>query len=183
MTKINPNDRKLYFPRGVASRFVNGQKIPVEEIVYNDPNCGYYVDPRGFLVLPNFNSVSGDIDDKRAVYLVDGVVTVGVLSAVEDIVCGFKNNAVISSPSPTPSVTKTPTVTPTSSITPTVTPTSSVTPTVTPSISITSSVTPTISVTSSISATASVTPSVTSTVTPSVTPSITPTVTPSASPA
>lgn len=162
MTKINPNDRKLYFARGVASRFSNGQKIAVEEIVYNDPNCGYYIDPRGFLVLPNFNSVSGDIDDKRALYIVDGVATVGVLSAVEDIICGFNNNAIISSPSPTPSVTKTPTVTPTSSITPSVTRTASVTPSVTPSI------------TSSISVTPSVTPSISVSVTPSVTPSTSP---------
>lgn len=156
MTKINPNDRKLYFPRGVASRFVNGQKIPVEEIVYNDPKCGYFVDPRGFIILPNFNSVSGDVDDKRAVYIVDGVLTTGVLSAVEDIVCGFNTNTIISSPSPTPSVTKTPTVTPTKSVTPTVTPTVTRTSSVTPTRSITSSVTPT--VTPSITATRSVTP-------------------------
>jgi hypothetical protein len=160
MTKINPRDNKLYFPRGVASRIQGTKKIPVEFIEYNDPSCGSYIDARGFLVLPNFNSASGDIDDRRAVYIVDGVLTVGVLSAVEDIVCGFNNNTVISSPSPTPSVTKTPTVTPTNTVTPTVT--------------------PSISVTSSISATASVTPSVTSTVTPtkSVTPSVTPTPSP-----
>lgn len=159
MTKINPNDRKLYLARGVASRFSNGQKIAVEEIIYNDPTCGYYVDPRGFLVLPNFNSVSGDIDDKRAVYIVDGVVTVGTVSAVEDIICGFNNNTVISSPSPTPSVTKTPTVTPTASITATVTPTVTRTASVTPSITTSTSVTPSVTASISVSVTPSVTPS------------------------
>lgn len=162
MTKINPRDNKLYFPRGVASRIQGTKKIPVEFIEYNDPSCGSYIDARGFLVLPNFNSASGDIDDRRAVYIVDGVLTSGVLSAVEDIVCGFNNNTVISSPSPTPSVTKTPTVTPTSSITPSVTRTASVTPSVTPSITTSTSVTP------------SVTPSISVSVTPSVTPSTSP---------
>lgn len=174
MTKINPNDNKLYFPRGNASRIKGGKKIPVEFIEYNDPSCGSYVDARGFLVLPNFNSVSGDIDDKRAVYIVNGVLTVGVVSAVENIICGFNNNTIISSPSPTPSATVTPTVTPTTSVTPTVTPTVTRTSSVTPTISITSSVTPT--VTPTISITSSVTPSITATV------SVTPTVTPTPSP-
>lgn len=72
--KYKPTDNKLYFTRGTASTKVDGEKIPVEFIYYNNPSCGYHIDPRGFLVLPNFHSISGDIIGKNAIYIVNGTI-------------------------------------------------------------------------------------------------------------
>lgn len=94
--KINPRDNKLYLARGVASRIEGRTKVPVEYIHYNDPNCGSYVDPRGFLVLPNFNSVSGDSTERYALYIVNGAVEVDTLANVETAVNNFCKNTAIS---------------------------------------------------------------------------------------
>ena len=96
---------------------------------------------------------------------------------------GAISGGVISTP--TPSISITPTLTPTISNTPTLTPTNTVTPSITPSISITptSTVTPsnTKTPTPSISITPSVTPTTSDTPTPTPTISITPSVTPTTS--
>lgn len=93
--KFKPTDNKLYFTSGTASTKVAGKKIPVEYIYYNDPSCGYYLDPRGFLVLPNFNSVSGDTTD-NALYIVDGVPVVDTKANVEAAVNAFCANTLVS---------------------------------------------------------------------------------------
>ena len=125
-----------------------------------------------------------------------------------DYVCIFQDptfdffiQAILPSPTPTPSISLTPFLTPsvTPSITVSTTPSVSITPTRTPSVSITLSVTPSITITpsitpsttTSVSVTPSVslTPSISITATPnastsafpSVTPSITPSITPTIS--
>lgn len=94
--KINPRDNKLYLARGVASRIEGRTKVPVEYIHYNDPKCGSYVDPRGFLVLPNFNSVSGDSTERYALYIVNGAVETDTLANVETAVNNFCLNTAVS---------------------------------------------------------------------------------------
>lgn len=76
-----PTDHKLYFTAGTASTRVNGEKVPVNYIAYNDPNCGYYLDPRGFIVLPNFNSINGASED-YGLYIEDGSIVVDKLDTV-----------------------------------------------------------------------------------------------------
>ncbi len=93
--KFKLTDHKLYFTRGTASTKVDGQKIPVDYIYYNDPNCGYYVDPRGFLVLPNFNSVSGDIIDRQALYIVDGAIKIDTITDAIAEIKSYCENAFV----------------------------------------------------------------------------------------
>lgn len=93
MGRINPNDPFVYFHRGVASRFTrDGSKIPVEKMIYNDPDCGFYVHPDGYAVMADFNPVSGDIDRKVAVMVIDGLLTVMTLTDAQTTVCNYKNN-------------------------------------------------------------------------------------------
>lgn len=129
MKKVNLKNNKLYFPRGVASRVANGKKVPVEFIEYNDPSCGAYIDARGFLVLPNFNPSSGDQDYRMAILIVDGSIVLKTIAEAIIDTCEYANNPIVSSPTPTPTISVTPTI----SLTPTNTPTTTSTPTVTPS--------------------------------------------------
>jgi uncharacterized protein YjdB len=87
--RFKSTDNKLYFTAGTASTIKQGQKVPVEYIHYNDPKCGSYIDPRGFLVLPNFNSISGDKDERMALYIVNGSIEVDTLANVITIVNGY----------------------------------------------------------------------------------------------
>lgn len=98
--KFKPTDNKLYFTRGTASTKVSGEKIPVEYIHYNDPMCGSYINPKGFIALPNFNSISGDKTD-YALYIVDGAVVVDTLANVEAAVNAFCKNEIVSATSVT----------------------------------------------------------------------------------
>jgi len=93
--RYKATDNKLYFTRGTASTMVDNTKVPVDYIYYNDPSCGYYIDPRGFLVLPDFNSVSGD-KVTNALYIVDGVVTVKPLADVIAAVNTYCKNKLVS---------------------------------------------------------------------------------------
>ncbi len=94
--RYKATDNKLYFTRGTASTMVDNTKVPVDYIYYNDPSCGYYIDPRGFLVLPNFNSVSGDKNERYALYIVNGAVEVDTLANVETAVNNFCLNTAVS---------------------------------------------------------------------------------------
>lgn len=94
--RVKSTDNKLYFTSGTATTRKGGEKVPVEFIYYNDPNCGYYIDPRGFLVLPNFNSVSGDKDERFALYIVNGSVEIDTLINVETIVNNYCKNTAVS---------------------------------------------------------------------------------------
>jgi uncharacterized protein YjdB len=102
MGRINPKDPFVYFHRGVASRFTrDGSKVPVEKMIYNDPECGYYIHPDGYIVLPDFNPVSGDIDRKVALMVVDGSLTIMTLADAAEAVCTYKTNAAPSATSVT----------------------------------------------------------------------------------
>lgn len=97
--KINPRDNKLYLARGVASRIQGRTKVPVEFIEYNDPECGAYIDARGFVVLPNFNPSSGDQDDRMAILIVDGSIVTQTIEEAIVTTCGFANDPDVSATS------------------------------------------------------------------------------------
>lgn len=101
MQKINPKDNYVYFPRGYANRMKGKTKIPVEKMIYTDPDCGYYVHPDGYAILPNFNPVSGDIDGKVALLVVDGSITVMTVAEANDLVCTYRNNEAVTATSVT----------------------------------------------------------------------------------
>lgn len=97
--KINPRDNRLYLARGVASRIKGRIKVPVEFIEYNDPECGAYVDARGFVVLPNFNPSSGDQDDRMAILIIDGSIVLQTIEEAIATTCGFANDPDVSATS------------------------------------------------------------------------------------
>lgn len=99
--RINPKNNKLYLARGVASRIKGNTKIPVEYIEYNDPDCGTYLDARGFLVLPNFNPSSGDQDDRMAILVIDGSIVLQTIAEAIVTTCAFANDPDVSATSVT----------------------------------------------------------------------------------
>lgn len=99
--RYKPTDKKLYFTAGTATTIEKGKKVPVDYIQYNDPNCGYYLDPKGFIVLPSFNSISGDKEGPYALYIVNGSIEVDTLANVETIVNNYCKDADVSATSVT----------------------------------------------------------------------------------
>lgn len=97
--RYKPTDKKLYFTAGTATTIEKGKKVPVDYIQYNDPNCGYYLDPKGFIVLPSFNSVSGDKEGPYALYIVNGSIEVDTLANVETIVNNYCKDTDVSATS------------------------------------------------------------------------------------
>ena len=99
--RYKPTDKKLYFTSGTATTIEKGKKVPVNFIHYNDPNCGYYLDPKGFIVLPSFNSISGDKEGPYALYIVNGSIEIDTLANVETIVNNYCKDTDISATSAT----------------------------------------------------------------------------------
>lgn len=62
--------------------------------------CGCGLDcANGQLVLPNFNSVSGDIDGYHAIYIVDGVITSEPVADARETIAAFCENTAITATS------------------------------------------------------------------------------------
>jgi len=95
--KINPKDNKIYLARGVASKIEGRVKVPVETIPYTNPECGCGIDCcKGYLVLPSYNSVSGDVEGNYAVYIVNGALEIGLQSEVDATIRGYQSNTAVS---------------------------------------------------------------------------------------
>lgn len=95
--RINPKDKFIYFSPNTATKIKDGVKVPVEKQPFTDPDCGCGIDCcKGYLVLPNYNSVSGDIDGHYAVYIVNGALEIGLQSEVDTTIRGYQSNAFIS---------------------------------------------------------------------------------------
>ena len=95
--RINPKDKFIYFAPNTATKIKDGVKVPVEKQPFTDPDCGCGIDCcYGFLVLPNYNSVSGDVDGYNAVYVVDGEVVTEPVADAKETITAFRNNTAIS---------------------------------------------------------------------------------------
>jgi len=95
--RINPKDKFIYFAPNTATKIKDGVKVPVEKQPFTDPDCGCGIDCcKGYLVLPNYNSISGDIEDYYAIYIVNGSLEIGLQSEVDAIIKGYKSNPVVS---------------------------------------------------------------------------------------
>lgn len=106
------------------------QFTTLKDALANDTKCGCGIDcDNGFLVLPNYNSQSGDVDNFVAVYIVDYAIKISSISDAKAEIRDYCLDPDVSTPTPTPTNTKTPTPTPTVTATTTVTPTSTPTPT------------------------------------------------------
>lgn len=52
--------------------------------------CGYGINPlKGYIVLPDFNSTTGNIDGRVALYVLDGILTVGPVDEVKELIEGY----------------------------------------------------------------------------------------------
>lgn len=59
--------------------------------------CGSGADlDYGFIILPSYNSQSGDIDNYVGLYIVDGEVVVDTVENVKAAICNFKDNTYVS---------------------------------------------------------------------------------------
>jgi hypothetical protein len=122
-----------------------------------------------------YDSLSGPVTTNMAGYYSISGQVVQLLSTGYET-DGFILCSIITTPTPTQSVT--PTVTPTNTVTPTVTPTNTVTQTVTPTNTTTPSVTPSVTPTNTNTPTNTTTPTNTPTRTSTPTNTVTPTVSP-----
>lgn len=78
------------------------QFTTLRDALANDANCGCGLDCKnGYLVLPNFNPVSGDIDGYYAVYIVDGNITIDTVAEAKATIQSYCNNSAISATSVT----------------------------------------------------------------------------------
>lgn len=92
--KLNPKDNKIYFTKGTASKIgKGGVKESVDSIPFTDPSCGCGIDCCfGMLVLPNYDSETGNILNYYAAYFVDGVLEVDTIDNAKTTIRGFKSN-------------------------------------------------------------------------------------------
>jgi len=59
--------------------------------------CGIGINPlKGYIVLPNFNSVSGDRDGRVALYIVNGALEIGTVAEVEAAINSYCTNPIVS---------------------------------------------------------------------------------------
>lgn len=76
------------------------QFTTLKDALANDANCGCGLDCKnGYLVLPNFNPVSGDIDGYNAIYIVDGNITISTVAQAKSAIQAYCNNTAVSATS------------------------------------------------------------------------------------
>lgn len=86
----------------MAKPLINKTKsgIPAQELnlaLAEATKCGYGIDPiKGFIALPNFNSISGDVDGIYGLYVVNGSIEIGPIAEVKAAVNAYCNNSIVS---------------------------------------------------------------------------------------
>lgn len=76
------------------------QFTKLKDALANDATCGCGLDcNNGYLVLPNFNPVSGDVDGYYAIYIVDGNITVNTVAAAKAAIQAYCNNTAVTATS------------------------------------------------------------------------------------
>jgi len=85
----------------MAKPLINKTKsgLPLQEIelaLTEGAKCGMGIDfKKGFITLPNYNTVSGDIDGYRALYIVNGSIEIDTVPNVIASINGYCNNAAV----------------------------------------------------------------------------------------
>lgn len=59
--------------------------------------CGYGINPKkGYIKLPNYNTISGDVDGGYGLYIVNGALEVDTIANIEAAINNFCKNTVVS---------------------------------------------------------------------------------------
>ncbi len=83
----------------MAQPLINKTKsgIPLKEIelaLTEGAKCGMGIDfKRGLITLPNYNSVSGDVDGYSAIYVVNGAIEIGTIAEALAAIGGYCTNS------------------------------------------------------------------------------------------
>jgi hypothetical protein len=86
----------------MAKPLINKTKsgIPLQEIelaLTEGAKCGMGINfKKGYITLPDYNSVSGDIDGYNAVYIVNGALVTAPVATVETAINNYCGNAAVS---------------------------------------------------------------------------------------
>lgn len=91
---------KTLIKGGVIHDGKGKQFTTLQDALANDTKCGCGINCKeGFIALPNFNSLSGDIDGFYAVYIVDGELVVDTVDNAKADIKSYCENSYISAES------------------------------------------------------------------------------------
>ena len=80
---------KTQIKGGVVHDGKGKQFTTLQDALAHDTKCGCGINcKKGYLVLPNFNSISGDGDQFMAIYVVNGSIEIDTVANVEAILAG-----------------------------------------------------------------------------------------------
>ena len=81
---------KTQIKGGVVHDGKGKQFTTLQDALAHDTKCGCGINcKKGYLVLPNFNSISGDGDQFMAIYVVNGSIEIDTVANVEAILAGY----------------------------------------------------------------------------------------------
>jgi uncharacterized protein YjdB len=95
--KIKNKMAKTQIKAGVVHDGKGKQFTNLTDALANETTCGCGIDCKeGLISLPNYNSVSGDVDGFFALYLVDGAIVVSPIATARAAIKAFKCNSLVS---------------------------------------------------------------------------------------
>ena len=81
---------KTQIKGGVVHDGKGKQFTTLQDALAHDTKCGCGINcKKGYLVLPNLNSISGDGDQFMAIYVVNGSIEIDTVANVEAILAGY----------------------------------------------------------------------------------------------
>ena len=81
---------KTQIKGGIVHDGKGKQFTTLQDALAHDTKCGCGINcKKGYLVLPNFNSISGDSDQFLALYIVNGSIEIDTVANVEAIINGY----------------------------------------------------------------------------------------------